>query len=58
MKDSKGKDIRLYEKDLEILYGFLNLEWDDMPTEVREEWEKILIEIENKYDETNKDLRT
>lgn len=44
---------KLTEKELDIIYGFLNLEWDDMPQEVKEEWIKVLTEIENKQDETD-----
>jgi hypothetical protein len=55
------QDNILTEKELEALYSFLSLEWDELDEKSKESWENILIEIENKIDEQNeksKDLRS
>ena len=44
---------KLTEKELDFIYGFLNLEWEDMPDNIKQEWIELLTEIENKQDERN-----
>jgi hypothetical protein len=55
------EDNILTEEELEALYSFLSLEWDELDVKSRESWENILIQLENKIDEQNeknKDLRS
>ena len=41
------------EEDIEALYSFLCLEWEDMDNATKEVWEKLLTELENKIDKQN-----
>ena len=41
------------EEDIEALYSFLSLEWEDMDNTTKEVWEKLLTELENKIDKQN-----
>jgi hypothetical protein len=51
------EEFEIEEKELEILYTYLNLEWDSMTEEERETWTQLLINIENTLDEKNGNLR-
>lgn len=51
----------LTEEELEALYSFLSMEWDELDEKSKEAWENILIQLENKIDEQNeknKNLRS
>ena len=47
------QDNILTEKELEALYSFLSMEWDELDVKSREACENILFELENKIDEQN-----
>jgi hypothetical protein len=51
------EEFEIEEKELEILYTYLNLEWDSMTEEEIETWTQLLTNIENKLDEKNGNLR-
>jgi hypothetical protein len=51
------EEFEIEEKELEILYTYLNLEWDSMTEGERETWTQLLTNIENKLDEKNGNLR-
>ena len=51
------EEFEIEEKELEILYTYLNLEWDSMTEEETDTWTQLLINIENTLDEKNGNLR-
>jgi hypothetical protein len=51
------KEDTLSKEEIEALYSFLSLEWEGMDEETKKTWEYLLIELENKIDEKNNNLR-